>query len=109
MAEPGEPHPFRIQQGTEFEFPIDLVIPALGFDARPCPPTDDFKALALNELGGVIVNENQMTSLPGVFAGGDLVRGPTPLLLSVRDARQAAAKIHSYLTDGQKVASTEQR
>jgi glutamate synthase (NADPH/NADH) small chain len=107
VAEPGQPHPFSLQPGTEFDVAIDLIIPALGFDAGPAPATDDFKAMALNESGGVVVDENQMTSLPGVFAGGDLVRGPTPLLLSVRDARQGAAKIHSYLTEHQKVAPSE--
>jgi glutamate synthase (NADPH/NADH) small chain len=107
VAEPGQAHPFRFQQGTEFECAADLVIPALGFDTGPVPTTDDFKALAFSESGGIIVDQNQMTSLPGVFAGGDLVHGPTPLLLSVRDARQAAAKIHLYLTEHQKVASAE--
>ena len=38
-----------------------------------------------------------MTSLPGVFAGGDLVRGPSMMLHSVRDARKAAEQIDSYL------------
>jgi glutamate synthase (NADPH) small chain len=38
-----------------------------------------------------------MTSLPGVFAGGDIVRGPSLVLHAVRDARRAAAQIHSYL------------
>jgi glutamate synthase (NADPH/NADH) small chain len=105
VAEPGQPHPFSIQEGTAFEFPTDLVITALGFDAQPFPSTSDFRDLALNEWGGIIVDANQMTSLAGVFAGGDVVRGPTPLLHSVRDARQAAAKIHSFLSDEHRVAS----
>jgi glutamate synthase (NADPH/NADH) small chain len=105
VAEPGQPHPFSIQHGTQFEFATDWVIPALGFDAHPCPATEDFKALVLSDSATIAVDENQMTSLPGVFAGGDLVRGPTPLLLAVRDARQAAAKIHSYLTDNKRAAS----
>jgi glutamate synthase (NADPH/NADH) small chain len=38
-----------------------------------------------------------MTSIPGVFAGGDIVRGPSMVLHAVRDARRAAAQIHTYL------------
>jgi glutamate synthase (NADPH/NADH) small chain len=43
------------------------------------------------------VDDNQMTSIPGVFAGGDIVRGPTPVLLAVRDGRRAADQIHAFL------------
>ncbi len=39
----------------------------------------------------------QMTSVPGVFAGGDLVRGPDLVVRAVRDGRKAAAGIHRYL------------
>jgi glutamate synthase (NADPH/NADH) small chain len=53
--------------------------------------------LAQNDLGGVIVDQNHMTSLPGVFAGGDLVNGPASLLHTVRDARDAARHIQAYL------------
>jgi glutamate synthase (NADPH/NADH) small chain len=53
------------------------------------------------------VDDNQMTSVPGVFAGGDLVRGPSLILHSVRDARKAAEQIHDYLVakrDARKLA-----
>jgi glutamate synthase (NADPH/NADH) small chain len=93
----GERRPFQTQQGAEFELETDLVIPALGFDPLPCPHSDDFGGLNVNGWGGLIVDASQMTSLPGVFAGGDLVRGPSPVLHSVRDARQAAAQIDHYL------------
>ena len=39
-----------------------------------------------------------MTSVPGVFAGGDLVRGPDLVVRAVRDSRKAAAGIHKYLS-----------
>jgi glutamate synthase (NADPH/NADH) small chain len=39
-----------------------------------------------------------MTSVPGVFAGGDLVRGPDLVVRAVRDSRKAAAGIHNYLS-----------
>ena len=91
-------YPFRQQPGTEYEIEADWVITALGFEACPFPATEDSGTLGLNEWGGLTVDANQMTSLAGVFAGGDLVHGPCPVLHAVRDARQAAAKIHAYLS-----------
>jgi glutamate synthase (NADPH/NADH) small chain len=55
--------------------------------------------LERNEWGGIVVDANQRTSIPGVFAGGDLVRGPSLVLHTVRDARRAAAQIHAYLSE----------
>jgi len=101
----GGPRPFQIRPGSEFEQEADWVIPALGFDPLPCPHTDDFSGLSVNEWGGILVNANQMTSIPCVFAGGDLVRGPTPVLHAVRDARQAATHIHNFLSSRRQVPS----
>lgn len=89
---------FRIRSGTEFVIEADWIIAALGFEALACPRTGDLEVLALNDCGGIAVDGNHMTSLAGVFAGGDIVRGPTPLLNAVRDARQAARQIHAYLS-----------
>jgi len=44
------------------------------------------------------VNAGQTTNVPGVFAGGDLTRGPSLVVHAVRDGRKAAAGIHQYLT-----------
>lgn len=96
-ADPGQQRPFRIVRGSEFEIEADWVIPALGFEPMPCPASDDFAGLTRNKWGGLAVDAHQMTSRPGVFAGGDMVRGPSLILESVRDARRAAAEIHSYL------------
>ena len=91
------PRPFLIRSGSEFELPADLIVLALGFDPLPCPHSGDFSDLAVNDWGGIVVDSNQMTSIPGVFAGGDIVRGPSLVLHAVRDARRAAAQIHAYL------------
>ena len=74
------------------------MIPALGFDRLPCPHTGDLGELAINDWGGLIVNGNQMTNIPGVFAGGDIVRGPSTVIDIVRDARAAAAGIGAFLS-----------
>jgi glutamate synthase (NADPH/NADH) small chain len=83
--------------GSDFDLEADWVVPALGFAPLPCPHTGDFSGLAVNEWGGLVVDGGQMTNLPGVFAGGDLVRGPSLALHAVRDARRAAAQIAAYL------------
>jgi glutamate synthase (NADPH/NADH) small chain len=98
------PRPFLVRPGTEFELPADLIVLALGFEPLPCPHSGDFGDLAVNDWGGIIVDSNQMTSIPGVFAGGDIVRGPSLVLHAVRDARRAAAQIHSFLSAQRKPA-----
>jgi glutamate synthase (NADPH/NADH) small chain len=92
------PRPFLIRSGTEYDMAADLIVLALGFDPQPCPHSGDFADLAVNNWGGIVVDNNQMTSIPGVYAGGDIVRGPSMVLHAVRDARRAAAQIHSYLS-----------
>jgi len=99
------PRPFLLRPGSEFELGADLIVVALGFDPLPCPRSGDFSDLAVNDWGGIIVDGNQMTSLPGVFAGGDIVRGPSLALHAVRDARRAATQIHSYLSARRKPAN----
>jgi glutamate synthase (NADPH/NADH) small chain len=101
MESPG-PRPFLVRPGSEFELPADLIVPALGFDPLPCSHSGDFGDLAVNDWGGIVVDSNQMTSIPGVFAGGDIVRGPSLVLHAVRDARRAAAQIHAYFLARQK-------
>ncbi len=83
--------------GSEFDTPVDLVLVAYGFDPVSFPDDSEFAAIKVNEWGGIIVDRNQMTSVPGVFAGGDSVRGPSLVVHAVRDARRAAAGIHRQL------------
>ena len=97
LNDSSEPRPFLVRHGTEFDLAADWVILALGFEPQPCPQIDDFSHLAVNDWGGVVVDKDQMTSIPGVFAGGDIVRGPAPVLLAVRDGRRAADQIHAFL------------
>jgi glutamate synthase (NADPH/NADH) small chain len=99
------PRPFLIRPGTEFDMGADLIVLALGFDPQPCPHSGDFTDLAVNDWGGITVDGNQMTSIPGVFAGGDIVRGPSMVLHAVRDARRAATQIHNYLSARRKAAN----
>ncbi|WP_461864648.1 NADPH-dependent glutamate synthase [Thermococcus sp.] len=50
------------------------------------------------EHGRIVVDENLMTSIPGVFAGGDAIRGEATVILAMGDGRMAAKAIHEYLT-----------
>jgi len=83
---------------SEFTVSADLVIGAYGFDPVPFPPDSDLAQIQCNDWGGLVVDANQMTSVPGVFSGGDSVRGPSLVVHAVRDARKAADGIHRYLS-----------
>jgi glutamate synthase (NADPH/NADH) small chain len=90
---------FAAQPGTEYEREADHVFLALGFDPDTHPASNPFADLRVNQAGLLEVDARQMTSTPGVFAGGDLVRGPSHALDAVRDARKAAAGIAAFLTE----------
>jgi glutamate synthase (NADPH) small chain len=82
---------------SEFTMPAEIVLVAYGFDPSPFPDDSFFSSIATEEWGGIIVDDHQMTSLPGIFAGGDAVTGPNLVVHAVRDGRLAAAAIHQYL------------
>ncbi len=84
--------------GSEFDVPVDVILIAYGFDPVPIFAAGNSDQIEVNKWGGVVVDDNQMTSVPGVFAGGDLVRGPDLVVRAVRDSRKAAAGIHNYLS-----------
>ena len=106
--QPGQ-RPFRVLPGSEFDLEADWVVPALGFEPLPCPHLGDFSELAVNDWGGIVVDANQMTSVPGVFAGGDIVLGPSLVLHAVRDARRAATGIHSHLSTRKTVSRAAEK
>jgi glutamate synthase (NADPH/NADH) small chain len=88
----------RTVPGSEFELPADLVLVAYGFDPVPFAPGSGLEAIATTDWGSVAVDGDQMTNVPGIFSGGDAVRGPSLVVHAVRDARRAAEGIHRYLT-----------
>lgn len=88
----------QVIAGSEFAVPVDLILVAFGFDPMPIFVAGNSDKIEVNSWGGVVVDANQMTSVPGVFAGGDLVRGPDLVVRAVRDSRKAAAGIHRYLS-----------
>jgi glutamate synthase (NADPH/NADH) small chain len=82
--------------GSEFVLPCDMVVVAIGSRANPllvstCPE------LALDERGHIKTDAQGMTNLPGVFAGGDIVRGAATVILAMGDGKTAAQAIDRYL------------
>lgn len=84
---------------SEFAVAADLVLVAYGFDPVPWPDGSGFAQIAVDDWDGLKVDANQMTSVPGVFAGGDSVRGPSLVVHAVRDGRRAAQGIHRWISE----------
>jgi glutamate synthase (NADPH/NADH) small chain len=88
----------EIEPGGNFTAPADLVIKALGFDAEDLPGLFGAPDLGVTRWGTLRVDhKTMMTSLPGVFAAGDIVRGASLVVWAVRDGRDVAAQMHQYL------------
>ncbi len=84
--------------GSAFMLEADLVIEALGFDPEDLDVMFGEPQLKLTRWGTVTIDwDSMMTSLPGVFAGGDLVRGASLVVWGVRDGRDAARGIEQFL------------
>jgi len=84
--------------GSSFTVEADLVIKALGFDPEDMPTAFNEPNLALTGWGTLKVNpQTFLTSLPGVFAAGDIVRGASLVVWAIRDGRDAAVQIGDYL------------
>jgi len=89
---------------SRFELPADLVIMALGFDPEDLPKAFEEPALPVTKWGTLKVDHRtMMTALPGVFAAGDIVRGASLVVWAIRDGRDAAEAMHTYM---QQKAST---
>jgi glutamate synthase (NADPH) small chain len=85
-------------EGSHFTMRADLAIKALGFDPEDLHGMFGVPALELTRWGTLKVNHRTFeTSLPGVFAAGDIVRGASLVVWAIRDGRDAAEQIHKHL------------
>jgi glutamate synthase (NADPH) small chain len=83
---------------SSFVVEADLVIKALGFDPEDLPHLFGQPELEVTRWGTIRIDwQTMMTSMPGVFAGGDIVRGASLVVWGVRDGRDAAEGMHAYL------------
>jgi glutamate synthase (NADPH/NADH) small chain len=85
-------------EGSHFTVPATLVIKALGFDPEDLPAAFAEPGLALTRRGTLKVeHRSMMTTLPGVFAAGDIVRGASLVVWAIRDGREAATQMHAWI------------
>ena len=93
----GRPTKFKEAPGSEFELDCDLCFLALGFvGPEPEGPIAQLK-LKLDGRGNVVADENYMTSVPGVFAAGDIRRGQSLVVWAISEGRQAARGVDAFL------------
>jgi len=88
--------------GTERVLPADLVLLALGF-VGPERPMLQQLGVKLDDRGNVWTDASKMTSVPGVFAAGDMSRGQSLVVWAIREGRQAAQAVDRYLSGGETV------
>lgn len=88
----------QIDPGSDFHLDADMAIKALGFDAEDLPGMFGSPDLSVTRWGTLRVDHKTMqTSLDGVFAAGDIVRGASLVVWAIRDGRDVAAHMHAYL------------
>jgi glutamate synthase (NADPH/NADH) small chain len=88
----------QIVAGSGYRIEADLVLKALGFDPEPVAQTFDMPDLAMTRWGTVKTTMlTGETSLPGVYAAGDIVRGASLVVWAIRDGRDAAQAMHKSL------------
>ncbi|WP_374634432.1 NAD(P)-dependent oxidoreductase [Ferrovibrio sp.] len=93
----GRQSPVEIE-GADYDQPADIVVKALGFDPEDLPAGFKAPNLEVTRWGTVKANaRSHATSIPGVYAAGDIVRGASLVVWAVRDGREAADSIHRYI------------
>jgi glutamate synthase (NADPH/NADH) small chain len=94
-----------VATGEHFRLGADLVIAALGFEPEDLPGRFNEPGLALTRRGALRVDPvSWETSLPGVYAAGDIVRGASLVVWALRDGREAARAIAQRLASGRRPA-----
>ena len=95
----GPPPKFEPIAGTEFTLDVDLVLIAMGFVGPVRTGLVEQLGVALDSRGNVAADENAMTSVPGVFAAGDMRRGQSLVVWAIAEGRRAAACVDRYLSE----------
>ena len=93
-----------IEENSDFEIKADLVIKALGFDPEDLPKLFNEEKFQVSRWGTIKADFDTMeTSIEGVFAAGDIVRGASLVVWGIKDGRDAATSIDNYLQSKQKL------
>ena len=100
LGEPGADGRRRpeVDPSSSFALDADLVVLALGFEPEPLPTIFGETDLKVSDWGTLEIDDSMMTSLPGVFAGGDIARGASLVVWAVRDGRDVAEHMDNYLS-----------
>ena len=94
----GRRRPIAVK-GSEFPIDVDTVVVSVGVSPNPLIASA-LPLLEVTRWGTLVVNQETMqTSIPDLFAGGDIVRGGATVILAMGDGRRAAAGIHQYLQE----------
>ena len=86
------------KKGSEFDLPVDAVIMSLGTNPNPLIKSTT-KGLEVNKKGGIIVNEDGLTSRQAVYAGGDAVTGAATVILAMGAGKLGAKSIDECLSN----------
>jgi glutamate synthase (NADPH) small chain len=93
----GPPPKFEPVPGTEFTMDADLVLLAMGFLGPVRNGMIEQLGVALDQRGNVSTDENYMSSVPGVFAAGDMRRGQSLVVWAIAEGRKAARGVDQFL------------
>ena len=85
-------------EGKTVTISVDEVIVSVGVSPNPLIPAS-VAGLEVSKRGTIVVNEHMQSSIPMLFAGGDIVRGGATVILAMADGRNAAKAMHEYLTN----------
>jgi glutamate synthase (NADPH/NADH) small chain len=83
-------------EGQVVELPVDQVIVSIGVSPNPLIP-NTISNLEASNRGTLVVDDTLQTSIPMLFAGGDIVRGGATVILAMGDGRRAAAEMAKKL------------
>jgi glutamate synthase (NADPH/NADH) small chain len=96
----------EVIEGADYVEPCDLAIMALGFEPEDLPALWGQPELPVTRWGTVKADfQTHATSMPGVYAVGDIVRGASLVVWAIRDGREAADAILDYIAQGAQVAA----
>ncbi len=95
----GPPPKFEPIAGTEFILDADLILIAMGFVGPVRSGMIEQLGVVLDPRGNVATDDNSMTSVPGVFAAGDMRRGQSLVVWAISEGRKAAASVDHYLRE----------
>jgi glutamate synthase (NADPH/NADH) small chain len=93
----GPPPKFEPIPGTEFTMEADLVLIAMGFMGPVRNGMIEQLGVKLDPRGNVATDQNNMSSVPGVFAAGDMRRGQSLVVWAIAEGRKTAASVDAYL------------